>query len=150
MGSSLVMTDECKHLEVQSWHFCLVQDTLYHKGADGIWRCPVRSDEKEAILREAHCGVAGGHYARDAIARKIWRSGLWWSTTLKDAVWYYKECDLCQWLGQPLEQVRMPHQPILPLEPFQKWGLDFVGSFTPPTMRTGNRYIIVATNYCTK
>ena len=43
----------------------------------------------------------------------------------------------------------MPHQPILPLDPFQKWGLDFVGPFTPPAVRTGNRYILVATDYCT-
>ena len=42
------------------------------------------------------------------------------------------------------------HHPVLPLEPFQKWGLDFVGPFKPPTMRAGNRYIIVATNYYTK
>ena len=44
----------------------------------------------------------------------------------------------------------MPHQPILPLEPFQKWGLDFVGPFKLATSQTGNKYIIVATNYCTK
>ena len=39
---------------------------------------------------------------------------------------------------------------ILPLEPFLKWGLDFVGPFKPPSMRTRNRYIIVTTDYCTK
>ena len=44
----------------------------------------------------------------------------------------------------------MPDHPVLPLEPFQKWGLDFVGPFKPPAMRTGKTYIIVATNYCTK
>ena len=44
----------------------------------------------------------------------------------------------------------MPHHPVLPLEPFQKWGLDFVGPFKPLAMRTGNRYIIVAIDYCTK
>ena len=44
----------------------------------------------------------------------------------------------------------MPHQPILPLEPFQKWGLDFLGPFKPLTMRTNNRYIIVDMDYCTK
>ena len=53
-------------------------------------------------------------------------------------------------MGQPTERDRMPFQPVLPLEPFQKWGLDFVGPFKPATMRTGNRYIIVATDYCTK
>ena len=112
--------EERKRLAVRSCHFCLIQDTLYHKGADGIWRRAVRSDEKEAILREAHCGVAGGHYAGDATTRKIWQSGLWWPTTLKDTIRYGKECDLYQQLGQPTEQARMPHHPVLPLEPFQK------------------------------
>ena len=53
-------------------------------------------------------------------------------------------------MGQPNERDRMPHQPILPLEPFQKWGLDFVGPFKPPATRTGNKYILVATDYYTK
>jgi hypothetical protein len=44
----------------------------------------------------------------------------------------------------------MPHQPVLPLEPFQKWGLDFVGPFNPAAAQTGNRYILIATDYCTK
>ena len=44
----------------------------------------------------------------------------------------------------------MPHHPVLPLEPFQKWGLDFMGPFKPPVAQTGNVYILVATNYCTK
>ena len=44
----------------------------------------------------------------------------------------------------------MPHQPVLPLEPVQKWGLDFIGPFTPAAAPTGNRYILVATDYCTK
>ena len=44
----------------------------------------------------------------------------------------------------------MPHQPVLPLETFQKWGLDFVRPFKPRTERTSNQYVIVATDYCTK
>ena len=44
----------------------------------------------------------------------------------------------------------MPHQPILPLEPFRKWGLDFVGPFKPSATCTRNKYIIVAIDYCTK
>ena len=53
-------------------------------------------------------------------------------------------------MGQSTEQAQMPHHPVLPLEPFKKWGLDFVGPFKLLAMRTGNRYIIVATDYCTK
>ena len=44
----------------------------------------------------------------------------------------------------------MPQQPMLPLEPFQKWGLDFIGPFIPTAVRTGNKYVLVATDYCTK
>ena len=88
--------DERKRVAVRSPHFCLIGDTFYHKGAEQIWRRAVRRDEKETILREAHCGIVGGHYAEDVKARKIWQSGLWWPTSLKDAVRYSKDCDLCQ------------------------------------------------------
>ena len=53
-------------------------------------------------------------------------------------------------MGQLMEVVRMPHQPVLPLDPFQKWGLDFTGPFTSAAAWTGNKYILVATGYCTK
>ena len=43
----------------------------------------------------------------------------------------------------------MPHQPMLPLEPFKKWGLNFGGLFTPSVAHTGNKYILVATDYYT-
>ena len=112
-------------------------------------RC-IRNDEKEPIPREAHYGIAGGHYAGDAKTRKVWQAGLWWPTTQRDAQQYCRECDLCQGLGQPTEQACMPHQPVLPLELLQKWGLDFVGPFTPATAHTGNKYILVATDYCRK
>ena len=64
--------DERKLLVVQRRQFCILWVTLYHKGADGIWERAVRIDEKDIIMREAHCGVVGGHYAKDTTARKIW------------------------------------------------------------------------------
>lgn len=44
----------------------------------------------------------------------------------------------------------MIHNPILPLEAFEKWGLDFVGPIEPAAHPSGNKYILVATEYCTK
>lgn len=49
----------------------------------------------------------------------------------------------------PLKNLQ-PQNFVLPLEPFQKWGLDFVGPFYPPASHTVNKYILVATDYCTK
>ena len=69
---------------------------------------------------------------------------------MKDVIDYCRKCDLWQRIGQPTEKDRMPFEPVLPLEPFQKWILDFVGPFKPVTLRTSNLYIIVTTYYCKK
>ena len=87
--------DERKRLAVRSRNFYFLNDTLYHKGADGIWRRTVRQFEKSIILRESHCGIAGGHYVRETTTRKIWNSGIWWPIVMKDAVDYCRKCDLC-------------------------------------------------------
>ena len=83
-----LMLDEKKRLVVCSRNFCLVEGVLYHKGNDGIWRRGIRQDEKDAVLREAHHGTAGGQYAGDVTARKIWQASLWWPTTQKDVHLY--------------------------------------------------------------
>jgi hypothetical protein len=57
--------EERKRLGVRSRAFILMNDSLYHKSTDGVWRRVVRKDEQEDVLRECHSGVAGGHYAGD-------------------------------------------------------------------------------------
>ena len=45
---------------------------------------------------------------------------------------------------------KAPLHPVLPGEPFLKWGLDFIGPIKPMAFYTNNRNIVVATNYATK
>ena len=96
-----ISADERKRLVVRSRNFSLLNDILYHKGADGIWRRVVRQFEKSVILRESHCGIAGGHYAGETILRKIWNSGLRWPKIMKDAVDYCRNVIYAREWGNP-------------------------------------------------
>ena len=52
------------------------------------------------------------------------------------------------WGITPIKKYEIHLQPQVSLEPFDKWGLDFVELIDPPSNQKG--YIIVCTNYLTK
>jgi hypothetical protein len=62
---------ERKRLGVRSRAFSLMNENLYHKSADEVWRCVVRKDEQEDVMWECHSGVAGGHYVGEVTAWKV-------------------------------------------------------------------------------
>ncbi|MCO5554572.1 hypothetical protein L7F22_008102 [Adiantum nelumboides] len=118
-----------RRMTIRSQNFEKVMEKLYyHIVADVLLRC-VLPQEQEFVLEEVHTGIAGGHFAALITARKVRQAGYWWSTLLQDARDYVQNCDVCQRLGQPSKMSRMPLQQVLPLEPFQKWRLDFIGPF---------------------
>eukprot|EP00253_Pinus_taeda_P018501 PITA_18501 len=51
-------------------------------------------------------------------------------------------------MGKPIPRDEMPLQPQVNFEPFEKWGMDFVGPINPPSNQKS--YIIVCTDYLTK
>ena len=63
--------DERKRISVRSRNFHLLKETLYHKGAHGIWRRGIHQFEKPAILREAHCCIVGGHYVGETTTQNM-------------------------------------------------------------------------------
>ena len=51
-------------------------------------------------------------------------------------------------MGQPGRADEMPLQAQVVLEPFEKWAIDFVGPFNPPSQQ--KVHILVCTDYVTK
>ncbi|CAA7052542.1 unnamed protein product [Microthlaspi erraticum] len=66
----------------------------------------------------------------------------------KDAASYIAKCDPCQRKGGITKRDEMPLNPILEVEIFDVWGIDFMGPFKPSS--NGHNYILVAVDYVSK
>jgi hypothetical protein len=76
------------------------------------------------------------------------QDGYYWPTLHRDAQHYVSHCDECQRMGKITKRDEIPLQPQVSLEPFDKWGLDFVGPINPPSNQ--KNHILVCTNYLRK
>jgi len=65
----------------------------------------------------------------------------------KDVHAFCVTCDRCQRLGNLTRRNMMPLNPILVLEIFDYWGIDFMGPF-PSSF--GYQFILVAVDYVSK
>ncbi|XP_061343767.1 uncharacterized protein LOC133289783 [Gastrolobium bilobum] len=70
-----------------------------------------------------------------------------WPSLFKDALQYAKQCDKCQREGNLTKQNEMPLNPILEVELFDIWGIDFMVPFSPSC---GNKFILMAVDYVSK
>ena len=111
-----------------------------------IRRC-VPNNEFKSILSFCHKLACRGHFGGRKTAEKVLQSGFYWPTLFKDAHEFYRTCDHCQQLGRVTRRNMMPLNPILVIEIFDVWGIDFMGPF-PNSF--GNLYILVAVDYISK
>jgi len=111
-----------------------------------ICRC-VPQGEIHSILTFCHTLACGGHFSAQKTAAKVWQSGFFWPSLFKDSFKFCKACDRCQRLGTMSRRDMMPLNPILIVEIFGVWRIDFMGPF-PPSF--GFEYILVAVNYVSK
>ena len=119
--------------------YTLIGEVLYKQGRDGIIQRCLNPSEVQIILKGCHDEVCGGHFPGLVIAQKALQSGYWWPTLFTDANQYAKQCDPCQRVGKPTPSNAMPLILILAQNPFEKWGIDFVGPIKPPR-RYGQKY----------
>ena len=94
-----------------------------------------------------HSSACGGHFAARKTTDKILQSGFYWPTIFKDAHHFYMECLQCQAALNISKRDEMPMRPILEVEIFDLWGIDFMGPFPP---FDGKEFILVAIDYVSK
>ncbi|XP_071917964.1 uncharacterized protein [Coffea arabica] len=99
--------------------------------------------KKEAKPRLA----CGGHFGPKRTARKVLESGFYWPTLFKDAYSFCKSCDKCQRVGNISRRDQMTQTPMIFVEIFDVWGIDFMGPF-PSSF--GFFYILLAVDYVSK
>ncbi|RVW88702.1 Pro-Pol polyprotein [Vitis vinifera] len=113
---------------------------------DQIIRKCVPKEEQQGILSHCHESACGDHFASHKTAMKLLQSGFSWPSLFKDAHAMCRSCDRCQRLGLTRRN-QMPMNPILIVDLFDVWGIDFIGPFP---MSFGNSYILVGVNYVSK
>ncbi|XP_076893178.1 uncharacterized protein LOC143545122 [Bidens hawaiensis] len=78
---------------------------------------------------------------------RVLTCGFYWPTICKDASEYARNCVNCQKMGGISKRDEMPLQPILMVDIFDVWGIDFMGPFPNSC---GYLYILVAVDYVSK
>jgi hypothetical protein len=111
-----------------------------------IRRCVPEVDQNN-VISFCHDHACGGHFSANKTAAKILPCGFYWPTLFSDARAYCTSCERCQKLGSISKRNMMPLNPILIVEIFDVWGIDFMGPF-PDSF--GFLYILVVVDYVSK
>ncbi|GAB2270284.1 hypothetical protein Dimus_038834 [Dionaea muscipula] len=128
-------------------HYIWEDPILYRCCADQVIRRCVPECEQQQVLTFCHTLECGGHFSRKKTAAKVLQSGFYWPTLFKDAREFCKACPRCQRSGNISRRDMMPLNPIIVVEIFDVWGIDFMGPFATSF---GNEYILVAVDYVSK
>ncbi|XP_048622882.1 uncharacterized protein LOC106394129 [Brassica napus] len=120
---------------------------LYILCRDQLYRRAVAEEEIDGILTHCHGSSYGGHFATFKTVAKVLQAGFWWPHMFKDTQDFVSRCDSCQRRGNITKRNEMPQNPILEVEVFDVWGIDFMGPF--PSSYS-NKYILVAVDYVSK
>ncbi len=110
-----------------------MNEELYKTGLDLIIRRCVQEDEIPEILKDFRDEPSGGHFSDRRTTYKILHLGYYWASIFRDTKEYVKRCDSCQRMGKHVPLDEIPLQPLVLIEPLEKWAMDFIGSTNPPS-----------------
>ena len=123
---------------------------LYRVGA----RQECHQSQKQLVLPNAlvaevleHCHDKSGHFGLEKTLEKI-TTRFWWPGYTLQATEWVKSCHACQAKNRAQARASAPMQSIPIGQPFEMWGMDFVGPLSLSS--GGNRYLLVVSDYFTK
>ena len=100
-----------------------------------------------SVLEACHSSPVGGNHSGIRSAHKILQCGYYWPTIHQYAHEFAKSCDRCQRDKGISRSQELRLNPILVIELFDVWGIDFMGPFASSYRM---KYIIVAVDYVSK
>ena len=83
-----------------------------------------------------------------ATTQKILRAGYFWSSMFKYCIYAVQKGHNCKIFNRKMHAPPAPLHPIIFVDPFAKWGIDFITC--NPHSAGGHGYIILAVDYFTK
>ena len=120
---------------------------LFKYCLDQIFRRCVPNSEVRSVIKFCHSNACGGHISSKKTIAKNLQYGFYWPILFKDTQRFCKTYENYQKMGSISKQNMMPLNPILVIEIFYYWGIDFIRPF-PPSF--GFLYLLVAINYVSK
>lgn len=129
------------------WFYYWDEPALFFQGVDQILRRCIPEEEQKEVLEFCHSKPGGGHFSSKITAHKVLKCGFYWPKLFKDAHDFYLKCFLCQASMNMGKKDHMPLKPIIEVEIFDLWGIDFMGPFPKSH---GFEYILMAVEYVSK
>ncbi|XP_020687591.1 uncharacterized protein LOC110103278 [Dendrobium catenatum] len=121
---------------------CEVQDLVVHTDSQLV------ASQANYALQKVPSGICGEHLGGRALAQKVLRQGIYWTTIKQDALELVRKCNRFQL------HANLTHLPAIKIStlqspwPFAQWGIDIMRPFL---IATGQRkFIILAVDYFTK
>ena len=134
-----------RKLALSKVQYEVIDDVLDHVEADHTLRVIPPAHLREALFKEAHSGLFGGHLRSAKIHGQLAKH-YWWPGMRADIVKWSRACMVCatRQLGKPVHPFLSP----IPVSgPFDRLGVDVI-QFTSSSK--GNKYAIVFMDYLTK
>jgi hypothetical protein len=143
-----ISCDERPRIRHHSKRYLIIGDNLYHCGIDIVLRCFLTHAEAEQVLNDYHLGACGSHLSGMTTTQFVLCAGYFCLSIFKDCIDAIEKFPPCHIFQKKRRTHLAPLHPIFVVDPFSKWGIDFMQC--NPTSARGNGYMIVVIDYFTK